>query len=337
MHRARSQVLEYFDLAPTKVLCRVAPGPDRNQLMVEALPSWLEAMRAMAFWLDPRSWSPASVGRVCKYVAKGFECAVPGARRGAFRAGTAASRTLYPVYNSPGWRGEERWKEDRGRGLSSRGYGVLFDAEAEVLRCRHTPDDKFCDLGPGVVEVIRGRLQPVEAETIESKVTGTLERRGGGRGRGIFGYGRDGTKSYGFIREPFRRSVAVHLGDARRGGKPAPDDWSFVDLKPFADGDVPGRFIAAHAYVRELHDPAKFAKVAMAETAARADLVAKAPDAADKAQRNACAACHKDGAPLLCSACKAVRYCSKECQTSHWVRADGHRRVFNSLFNLASR
>jgi hypothetical protein len=324
-------VLEYFDLAPTKVLCRVAPGQDRKQLVIEALPSWVEAMRAMAFWLDPRSWSPAGVGRVCKYVAKGFECAVPGVRRGAFRV-SGDTRALVPVYPGHG----DPW-ENRSRGLSSRGYGVLFDAEAEVLRCRNTPDDQFCDLGPGVVQVIRGRLAQVEAETIESSVKGTL-----GTGRddhgdhGDFNYGDGGTKSYGYIRELFRRNVAVHLGDERRGVKPEPNEW-FFDFKPFADQDRPGRFIASEAYLRELHDQAKFAKVAVAETAARADLVAKARDAADKAQRNACAVCDKDGATLLCSACKAVRYCSKECQLSHWGRADGHRKVCNSLAKPASR
>jgi hypothetical protein len=80
LHKDRAQILEAFDLAPCKVLARAGPG---GVLVVEALPAWCEALKAMAFWVDPTAWSKTAVGRVFKYVAKGFEACVPGTRRAA--------------------------------------------------------------------------------------------------------------------------------------------------------------------------------------------------------------------------------------------------------------
>ena len=57
LHRARSQVLEYFDLAPTKVLARIDPAARSTRgrldtLIVEALPSFDLAMQHHAFFVD---------------------------------------------------------------------------------------------------------------------------------------------------------------------------------------------------------------------------------------------------------------------------------------------
>ena len=99
LHSDRAQILENFDLPPAKAMAYYAPptaaalgaaapaAQAQAQLVVEALPSWVECMRCMAFWVDTSAWSVSAVARVCKYVAKGFECAVPGVRRGALAAG----------------------------------------------------------------------------------------------------------------------------------------------------------------------------------------------------------------------------------------------------------
>ena len=143
-HRARSQVLEYFDLAPTKALSRFT---ESGVFVVEAQPAFVESLRALAFWVEPRTWTPSAPARICKYVAKGFECAVPGVRREAF-AVPLGERSLFARSSRPNWRGTSvKAEEDKYRGLVSKGLGVLFDAEAEVLRCRRTPDKGFDDFG----------------------------------------------------------------------------------------------------------------------------------------------------------------------------------------------
>ena len=81
LHRDRAQVLESFDLAPCKVLARADAAS--GAFVVEALPAWVESLRAMAFWVDPTTWSKSAITRIAKYVEKGFECAVPGTRREA--------------------------------------------------------------------------------------------------------------------------------------------------------------------------------------------------------------------------------------------------------------
>lgn len=44
----------------------------------------------------------------------------------------------------------------------------------------------------------------------------------------------------------------------------------------------------------------------------------------------------KDGSKLLrCTACKAVRYCSEECQRTHW-REGGHRQECKRLAAAAA-
>ena len=74
-------------LAPCKSLAR--HDPESEELIVEALPIFINSLRRMAFHVDIMFWSPASVARIMKYVAKGFECVVPGIRRSAFKTETA--------------------------------------------------------------------------------------------------------------------------------------------------------------------------------------------------------------------------------------------------------
>jgi hypothetical protein len=117
----------------------------------------------MAFHVDIMYWSPASVARIMKYVAKGFECVVPGVRRSAFKT-TTANRSLcrFPPYGS-------------GKG----GISELFDAEADVINSRtywSQPIEELKRKGEMVftneliIEKITGRLTLVEAATIASKV-----------------------------------------------------------------------------------------------------------------------------------------------------------------------
>ena len=158
MHRSRSQILEYFDLAPCKALARL--DPESEELIVEALPLFINSLRRMAFHVDIMYWSPASIARIMKYVAKGFECVVPGVRRSAFKTATA-NRSLR--------------RYGRGQG----GISELFDAEADVTNSRKywsQPNEVLKRKGEMVfgdelvIEKITGRLTLVEAATIASKV-----------------------------------------------------------------------------------------------------------------------------------------------------------------------
>ena len=188
-----------------------------------------------------------SQARIAKYVAKGFECAVPGVRREAFAVPTSR----------------------RSIGYGSRGgIDQLFDAEAEVLNSR-----LYTGAEEEYIEKITGRLTAVEAATIASKVAYKL-------GLGIddpprhthdmcYGSKVCGTGSYGFIRESFRRDVAVRLGDARRG---MPLNMTFT--KPFAGFTDAGRFQPSEAHLEKLYDTQKLAEVAKAEVAARAECLA---------------------------------------------------------------
>jgi len=215
LHRSRSQILEYFDLAPTKVLARVDPasmnkrvtrhaasvGANGVQLIVEALPSFVESLRRMAFHVDIMYWSPASVARITKYITKGFECAVPGVRRAAFpepgtitmpAPGKEVTRTFGLGARKHSYTMRTKQHESvPGREVSRygwhsrRGLCVLFDAEDEVLRSRKywskTPEElEKCDEmvfdGQVIVEnfTMDERLHQCEAATIASKVAGKL-------------------------------------------------------------------------------------------------------------------------------------------------------------------
>jgi hypothetical protein len=68
------------------------------------------------------------------------------------------------------------------------------------------------------------------------------------------------TNTYGFIREAFRRDVAVRLGDHRRNIPLSMKFWKFTDA---------GRFKPAAAHLEQLYDANKLTSVAAEEAAAR--------------------------------------------------------------------
>jgi len=185
--------------------------------------------------------------RISKYIAKGFECAVPGVRREAFVTPTNQRRVEYDTYD-----------------YSSKGIGLLFDAEADLLQSR-----AYSGYEEEYIEKITGRLKIVESATIAAKLVHKL-----GQGRddppqykeSCYGLVVCGTGTYGFIRNPFRRLVAVRLGDARRD---MPLNMTFTaTFVGFTDA---GRFQPSEAYLEQLYDKEKLAEVAKAEVAARAE------------------------------------------------------------------
>ena len=315
MHRSRSQILEYFDLAPCKALARL--DPESEELIVEALPLFINSLRRMAFHVDIMYWSPASIARIMKYVAKGFECVVPGVRRAAFKTATA-NRSLHRYRHSQG------------------GMSELFDAEADVINSRtywSQPNEVLECKGEMVfgnklmIEKITGRLTLVEAATIASKVACKL---GSGRDkvtarpappparRDAYGYSDDegyggeegwdffacyggqkhGTGTYGFIRESFRQDVQVRLGDARRDIGLDVKFWTFTNA---------GRFQPSKAYMEELYNIDELSRVAEEEVAARAAAVQAPGGYGD------CGACGEPYALLSCELCEAVFYCDEKC------------------------
>lgn len=67
-------VFKSFDIGP----CKVAVGYlGTNSLQVVASKNWLQCMTYMSFCVDFHQWNPASVPRIFKYYAKGFEVFVP--------------------------------------------------------------------------------------------------------------------------------------------------------------------------------------------------------------------------------------------------------------------
>ncbi len=78
-----AQVVHGFDIAA----CRVAAWWDeaRGSLVVRAMPSWVVAMRRMAFSVELDRWSTTTAVRVIKYITKGFDAYVPGLRRAAIK------------------------------------------------------------------------------------------------------------------------------------------------------------------------------------------------------------------------------------------------------------
>lgn len=74
-----AHVLDTFD----NVLCKVGAWVEDGRFRVAAMPAWFAAARHCMFPVDLRCWSGASVMRTLKYVAKGFDCFLPGLRRTA--------------------------------------------------------------------------------------------------------------------------------------------------------------------------------------------------------------------------------------------------------------
>ena len=58
LHRARSQVIEHFDLTPCKCLARI---DENSEFIIEALPSFVLALTHMSFFVD---FSPGQGGLV---------------------------------------------------------------------------------------------------------------------------------------------------------------------------------------------------------------------------------------------------------------------------------
>ena len=76
-----TQIVVGFDHAPSKV----AVYYSEQKLHIVAAPSWIPAMRHMAFPIDQSCWGYASLSRIVKYFMKGFNIALPGLRRDAIR------------------------------------------------------------------------------------------------------------------------------------------------------------------------------------------------------------------------------------------------------------
>ena len=68
------------------------------------------------------------------------------------------------------------------------------------------------------------------------------------------------TGSYGYIKEPFRKQIAVRLGDARRGQDMSSTFFTFSNA---------GRFDPSDALVGDLHDPESLEKIAVMEMSLR--------------------------------------------------------------------
>ena len=102
-----------FDLPPSQVAMWY-DDPAADDPCVMATHSWCESVRRMAFAVDPhRVWSVATTPRLLKYHHKGFDVAVLGTRRAAFRK-------LAPGTQSRG----------------DNGLRGLFGAEVDILRSR---------------------------------------------------------------------------------------------------------------------------------------------------------------------------------------------------------
>lgn len=70
-----------FDLAPTRIGAWI--DSETGLMRIEATASWFECMSRLSFVPQPHCWSNASVFRISKYIAKGFDAFLPGMRREA--------------------------------------------------------------------------------------------------------------------------------------------------------------------------------------------------------------------------------------------------------------
>ena len=78
LHGDRAEVVASFDISACQVMARL---DERGLVVVEGTPAFAWSARSMAFFVDFRAWGDASVSRVFKYVAKGFDALVPGLKR----------------------------------------------------------------------------------------------------------------------------------------------------------------------------------------------------------------------------------------------------------------
>ena len=201
-----------------------------GELVVEGLPSFVLSLKNMCFVVDIKYWSPSSVTRITKYVAKGFEVFIPGIKRSAFKKEYTTEADHFETFpqqkgkwsTSEGFTNGPKsylhsknrwsWKKELIVPEDALGMGVLFIAESDFLRSRSFEKD----VGPEIewVESITGRLNPIEAAVIAAKCAGKLGQGRRQRGQDVSSrvYGKRATGTYGFIRESFRRDVAVRIG-----------------------------------------------------------------------------------------------------------------------------
>lgn len=280
------------------------------KLIVEALPSFVESVRRKAFHVDRLFWSPASVARICKYIAKGFECAVPGVRRAAFGEPKQEPKkeyqhqafllrqmgepyvpptiTLVELTDAEKDANDKRVLETREIGYHGdrKGIVTLFDAEAEVLRSRaYEPKKGTCE---DFVDMIEGRLELVEAATIASKIARKL---GHGvdpkwvdpprRERDYYddeGWYSDDMGGYGFCRSSGKHTNSYgfirepfRCDVAVRIGDARRDMPLSTNFWAFTDA---GRFQPTKALVEDLYNPEKLQLLAEAEATARSEAMA---------------------------------------------------------------
>jgi hypothetical protein len=119
LHASLADVLLSFDVPPSKVA--VYHDPARGGYAARCAPSWVPAMRHLAFPLDGANWGRAGVARTFKYQYKGFGVFLPGCRRVAVRA---------PSRDPPGTRSR------RGPRAATRGVAGLFHVERELWKAR---------------------------------------------------------------------------------------------------------------------------------------------------------------------------------------------------------
>ena len=81
LFKTPEDVIATFDFAP----CKVIAWYEHGGLQIKASPSWMQAVKNKAFPVDMTCWGEASISRVIKYVTKGFDAFVPGARRSALK------------------------------------------------------------------------------------------------------------------------------------------------------------------------------------------------------------------------------------------------------------
>lgn len=111
-----AQVLVGFDLAPSKI---GAYYDNDGRFVIKAAPSWVPAMRHMAFPIDTTKWGYASVVRHLKYKKKGFQVYIPGDQRAALNDFKKNAMIL----------------------KNSHGLAALFRAEFCIIQ------DRWCDKG----------------------------------------------------------------------------------------------------------------------------------------------------------------------------------------------